>query len=110
MFKKLILALTAAFVMMVASQGSASAAIAVAKPAPGAKAPIADIIKVGRRRGGRHRGGRRRFHHRRWRGRYRGRHHRWHRRHYSRGWSWYRRCKWKQRRGYRIYCPKPTYY
>ena len=111
MFKKVILSAFAAVALLFAANAPASAAMAVAKPEAAKSAEASQIIKVGRRggRGGFHRGGFRHYggwhHGRRW-------HHKryWHwGRHWASPWAWYRHCRYLQRHGRRIACPRPYY-
>jgi hypothetical protein len=90
--------------------------MAIAKPEAAKSVEASQIVKVGRRggRGGFRRGGFRR--HGGWhrRGRHHGR--RWHHkrywhwgRHWASPWAWYRHCRYLQRHGRRIACPRPYF-
>ena len=121
MFKKAILSAFAAVALLFAANAPASAAMAVAKPEAATSAEASQIVKVGRRggrdgfrrggfrrHGGWHRGGwhnGRRWHKKRW-------HHQryWYwGRHWASPWAWYRHCRYLQRHGRRIACPRPYY-
>ena len=114
MFKKAILSAFAAVALLFAANAPANAAMAVAKPEAAKSVEASQIVKVGRRGGGGfHRGGFR--HHGGWRpGRWHGHH--WHHKRYwywgrywASPWAWYRHCRYLQRHGRRIACPRPYY-
>ena len=97
MTRKLIIAALAALTITVGMQAPATAAMTVAKPASIEAAVKTDIVQVHRRRGKWRRWHRHGHHHK----------HHWHHDHHYGSWAWYKKCLWKQRHGYRIYCPYP---